>query len=217
LERYVEQTQPRPVAVIESAWDKAAKFEAEWWGLKPGPHWSNEVDKQTIYQQYMRMPVDLDFGDKVILDVGCGPCSILLRAKHGGGVGVDPLPMSEGICQEYTAKNIRLSHCKAENFHPTRTVDEAWCYNCLEHVENPQAILRMMADCASTIRIFEWLETPLRPGHINMLTEQTFLEVFGDLSRWKREAWDVGEIKNGLTDGKYIALCLTRRTPNCPT
>lgn len=121
-------------------WAADQQWERNWWGLEWGPHWDDEIRKQKAYFRLIGFPDDGDFGDKTILDVGCGPVSMLLRTKHGFSRGVDPLAVSAGTKARYDDAGIEFLNIKAEEMpcpdpsHPQgeseRTFDELWMYNC---------------------------------------------------------------------------------------
>jgi glycosyltransferase involved in cell wall biosynthesis len=201
-----------PAPVVKSEWEKATEFETNWWGLEPNERWNEEVRKQDAYARLMGMPDDLDLGKPTtVLDIGCGPTSMLLRAdRHGApAVGVDPLPVSKATRQRYKAAGVTFLNFKAEEFDSTEhpVFAEAWCYNCLQHTEDPAAVLEEMGKAARLVRIFEWRNTPPQPGHPQTLTEELFAKAF---EGWERVKWDVGMLDEPGLWGEYIALVVKR-------
>jgi SAM-dependent methyltransferase len=155
----------------------------------------------------MGLPPDLNMGTKTILDVGCGPVSMLLRATHGGAVGVDPQLMSEETKAKYAAANVALHFGKAEDFEPGRRFDEGWIYNCLQHVDDPNKVMAMMLRSVDSVRIFEWIDTPPSEGHPHTLTSEHFDRwLSGD--KWLCLLWNTGEMRfdSNLATGRYIAI-----------
>lgn len=211
---------PDPVAATP-VWEVAQQNERGWWGLEPGPHWEEEVGKQQTYARLMGLPPDLDLGAKTILDVGCGPVSMLLRARHGGGVGIDPLTMSAETEAKYAAANIELFNSKAEDFDaasfrpPEKRFDEAWMYNCLQHVEDPDKVMAMLAESADTLRIFEWINVPADTWHPHTLTVEQFKRWL-PTERWNFSIWNVGELRlsDDGADGNYVAIHAQRKREN---
>jgi SAM-dependent methyltransferase len=157
----------------------------------------------------MGLPADLNLGSKTILDVGCGPVSLLLRAKHGGGLGVDPLLLSEETKAKYAAANVTLYHGKAEDFNPERRYDEGWIYNCLQHVEDPNKVMAMLLRSVDSVRVFEWIDMPIYEGHLHTLTVEQF-ERWLPTDQWKFEIWNVGEVRENGANGRYIAIHASR-------
>lgn len=191
---------------VES-WESAQQFECDWWGTEPGPHWQEEIGKQQTYARLMGLPDDLNLKTKTIIDVGCGPVSMLLRATHGGGLGVDPLTMSEATKARYAEANVELHHGKAEDFAPARCFDEGWMYNCLQHVDDPDKVMKMLLRSAVAVRIFEWIEMPIYPGHRHTLTIDQFQRWLPS-DVWSYLIWNVGELSfgNNGANGRYIAI-----------
>ena len=214
LDQPLEAPPVDPPAPTKTEWEHAAEFEANWWGLEPNERWNEEVRKQHTYAAKMGLPEDLDLGKPTtVLDIGCGPTSMLLRAdRHGApAVGVDPLPVSKDTLQRYKAAGVTFLNFKAEEFDSTEfsVFAEAWIYNCLQHTDNPVAILEEVAKAARTVRIFEWINLEPAPGHPQTLTEKLFATAF---KGWRRERWEVGKFEVAPLWGEYIALVVRRPT-----
>lgn len=217
---------PHVAPEIATAWDETIAWESNWWGLEPGPHWDEEVNKQKTYAQLMGLPPDLDMGDSNILDVGCGPVSMLLRANLSEvavRAGVDPLRVSDATKKKYKKSGIKFYNEKAEKLFEGETreldkvnFDEIWIYNCLQHVDDPYRILskvrRKAVQPNTKVRIFEWIDLGVCPGHPHNLTEQMFLDAFPE-THWTHKIWNVGTLRGfgGTVTNKYLALCVERR------
>jgi hypothetical protein len=196
-------TEPPP-----DAWSVAQKFETDWWGLDWNRRWDEEILKQRVYCRLIGIDRS-NFGNREILDVGCGPVSLLQRTEHGPSRGVDPLPMSDATKERYRKANVEVLSMPAETMPVDRKFDEVWMYNCLQHTRDPREILQRIeavSKAGTSVRIFEWLDTdPNDPGHPQMLTEHLFADYFTS-PRWKRGIWNVGSISEGLAEGRYIAI-----------
>ncbi len=190
-------------------WGVAQQHERDWWGTEPNSRWQEEIDKQQTYARLMGLPHDLNMGNKTILDVGCGPASMLLRAAHGGAAGVDPLLMSEETKAKYAQANIALYHGKAEDFEPPKHFDEAWMYNCLTHVDEPNKVMAMLLQAADSVRIFEWIDVPSDHTHPHTLRIEQF-ERWIQPDQWNYSIWNVGELRFGHASGRYIAIHATK-------
>jgi len=188
-----------------SAWSSAQTWEALWWGAAPGERWAAEIEKQRAYAELMGMPADLDFGDRRIVDFGCGPVSLLLRSTHGPSIGVDPLPIVAMRADVFQQAGAAVLSMKAEDAH-LFGFDEAWSYNVLQHVDDPAAVLRNIAASARSVRLFDWLDVGTGPGHPHNLTEQLFADAFAG---WTRVRWVTGRLDGELLHGRYIAAHLT--------
>lgn len=206
-EPHVAPPEPEP----EDIWTEAQTWERSWWGLDWAPHWDEELEKQETYFRLIGFPSDKDFGDKTILDVGCGPVSALQRSKHGPSRGVDPLAMSDETRGRYASANVELINIKAEGMPVDRTFDEVWMYNCLQHTDDPDAILSKIIAVGDAVRIFEWIDLGVCPGHPQNLTEDLFWRHFGS-NEWQRVIWNVGTLRDfgGTAINKYIAIYAVR-------
>jgi len=203
---------PHSAPVLPSVWEEAQKYERAWWGVEPQSHWDEEVEKQETYARLMGLPADLDMGTRTILDVGCGPVSMLLRTTHGGAVGVDPLTMSEETKTKFAGANIALHQSKAEDFEPAQRFDEGWMYNCLQHVDEPNKVMAMLVRSADCVRIFEWIDLPMCEGHPHTLRVEQF-EHWLPSDEWNYAIWNVGELRlngNGAA-GRYIAIHASKK------
>ena len=205
-----------PSADLSAAdeWTEAQKFESDWWGLEWNARWDEEIKKQRTYHRLMGIDRD-DFGAAEILDVGCGPVSLLQRTKHGPSRGVDPLPMNDTTKTRYREAHVELLNVPAEEMPLDRTFDEVWMYNCLQHTRDPNAILRRIAAVTkpgTSVRIFEWLDMGVVPGHPQNLNELLFANHFIGKA-WSCQIWNVGTVKDAASSefGKYIALHVVRK------
>jgi SAM-dependent methyltransferase len=151
-------------------------------------------------------------GDKQILDIGCGPTSMLLRAKHGPSVGVDPLKVSNETQLKYAANNIEFKNVKAEDYVPNRHFDEVWIYNCLQHTDSPSKILQTAALSSEAVRIFEWINMGVCPGHPQNLTDALFKSFF-PADKWNLVIWNTGILHDfgGTVTNNYIAIHAIRK------
>lgn len=227
---------PIPEPVLDpTTWKGAQQWEHEWWGLDWNTKWDDEIRKQAKYFKLLDFPDDYDFGEKTVLDIGCGPISMLQRSLHGFSRGVDPLPVSEETVRRYADAHIDFLNIKAEEMPapgyapiPTTagsslagtsleplTFDEIWMYNCLQHVDDPHEILRRLIACAhpgTVVRIFEWIDLGICPGHPQNLTEEMFEKHFAD-GNWRSETWNVGFLRGfgGTATEKYLAIVAVRK------
>jgi glycosyltransferase involved in cell wall biosynthesis/SAM-dependent methyltransferase len=202
---------PHSAPVLPSVWEQAQQYEHEWWRTDVEIRWPEEISKQDTYARLMGLPADLNMGTKTILDVGCGPVSMLLRTTHGGAVGVDPQLMSEETKAKFAAANVELYSGKAEDFQPGRHFDEGWIYNCLQHVDDPNKVMATLLRSVDNVRIFEWIDTAPSEGHPHTLTPDHF-ERWLPGDKWFCLFWNVGEVRfdSNLATGRYIAIHATR-------
>lgn len=163
------------------SWDKAQDWESGWWDeclLTFG-----EEQKQVTYADRMglvpredhegRWPT-YDLEGRSVVDIGGGPCSMLLKAANPGRRAViDPCSFPEWVRQRYLAAGIDYEQVAGEDFLAARRgFNEAWLYNVLQHVLNPQSVVERAQRSAGTIRVFEWLHTDRNVGHLHAFTRE---------------------------------------------
>jgi 2-polyprenyl-3-methyl-5-hydroxy-6-metoxy-1,4-benzoquinol methylase len=161
-------------------WEEANKWENEWHGNCVNSY--NEETKQYIYAHYMGLDQyatnyygqkGWDFGNQSILDMGCGPYSLLLKSKAAYKLGVDPCPYPIWVGMRYDAADVEIEPVKGENFEYEGILfDEVLLYNCLQHTEDPAKICQNIRQISKIIRVFEWVDTGIADGHIQDLTEE---------------------------------------------
>lgn len=157
---------------------EALEFEASWWGDCRNTF--HEEEKQTVYAEWMGLelvpsghPPTYQLNGSVI-DVGGGPVSLLLKTVGGTKLAVaDPCEYPKWVGARYRAAGIRYLRMRGEDT-TCSAYDEAWCYNVLQHVEDPEQVIVGMLKAKRGIRIFEWLDLPAYEGHPNALTANDF-------------------------------------------
>lgn len=165
-------------------WEMAQEFERSWWASCHATY--KEETKQLTYAYKMglaarddgaRFPT-YDLAGKRILDIGGGPTSILLKCTNFGSASavVDPCTYPAWVGERYQSAGIGLWPMKAEDLTYHCAFNEAWIYNCLQHVEDPEKIIANARRVAPVIRIFEWIDMAPCEGHPQMLVENELNE-----------------------------------------
>lgn len=158
-------TTPEPLAL-----------EQAWWGDCANTF--HEEQKQLAYAKRLGLIADWSVGHppafyvggKRIVDVGGGPVSLLLKVPDkGNSVVVDPCPFPTWVRDRYRANGIRLVRHRGEDDWRGH-YDEAWLYNVLQHVDDPELVIANARTRASIVRLFEWVNVPPYPGHPHTLT-----------------------------------------------
>ena len=150
------------------------QFEADYWG-----NCANTMDediKQILYGKAMGIPrtgpYEFSIGGRRILDIGGGPSSMLLKViDHGGSKVIDPIEWPSWTVDRYKSHNIEFDQKTGEEI-KEKGWDEVWIYNCLQHVIDPQQIIKNAKKAAPVLRIFEWLDVPAHEGHPHELTQE---------------------------------------------
>lgn len=191
-------------------WQEAQKWEADWWGNCVNTY--GEETKQMTYASRMgltefmfhdgKSPYNFDLKGRSVIDIGGGPCSLLLKCVNVEGVVYDPLEVPVWILHRYMAAHISLIQCPGEALTSLLSVDdlldapesdypyledvidkvgrvdEAWLYNTLQHTQDPERVVQNARRCAKLIRVFEWIGTVENIGHPHILTEELLNEWF---------------------------------------
>lgn len=155
--------------VLEETWKAAQVWERNWWTTCTEQH-PVEISKNNFVAKMMFLHDGAP--GKTVIDIGSGPLSILLRLPVKKGTALDPLHFGE-LESAYESMGVRrLIMCGEDLSTKDGTYDEAWIYNCLQHVKDPQRIIENALDVAETVRIFEWINIPPYTGHLHELTSE---------------------------------------------
>lgn len=194
-------------------WEEAQKWEAEWHDTCINSY--NEETKQYIYTRFMGLDeykvnyygqIGWDFGEKSVLDVGCGPYSILMKSKGKVKHGIDPCDYPQWVYERYKCADVLLHKIPAEDFtSPSIIYDEALIYNCLQHVIDPKKIIDNVLACSKLVRIFEWVDNGISDGHLHDLHADELDEWLGGTgkSNYIEIGPCVGKAYWGVFKGKH--------------
>lgn len=199
---------------VDLTHDDHQEWEAEWWGDCANTY--SEEAKQTVYARHMGLTAIssggqwpcYDIGGRNVLDIGGGPASMLLKTiNRGEGCAVvDPCDYPEWVSERYGAAGI--DHCRAPGEEPLDGEwDEVWIYNVLQHVEDPEQIIKNAQAVAEVVRIFEWVEAGVSIGHPHDLKASK-------LDEWLGGEGTVAELNEAGCVGRAYYGVFTR--PNEP-
>lgn len=158
----------------EMTWDEHQTWESDWWGNCIDSF--GEENKQILYAHRMGLVnkprgekwPSYDLEGKSILDIGGGPVSMLLKCVNGGKMTVlDPCDYPKWVAARYEEAGIEFIKMGGEDIDPEAMsfYDEVWIYNVLQHVRDPEKILKNARAVTNKIRLFEWVDIPSCPGH----------------------------------------------------
>jgi len=158
-------------------------FESEYWGDCCNTF--DEDQKHYVYARHMgleRVGYSFDVKGASVIDIGGGPTSMLLKTINLGqrGTVIDPLKYPDWTYDRYAAKGIKALVMRGEDAiitHFAKGYDECWIYNCLQHTDDPERIIKNALNAAKTLRIFEWVDIPPHEGHPQEITKTA-------LDRW---------------------------------
>ena len=207
--------------ISEREWSDCQKWEKEAWGseiyLSPN---NGEVRKQNSYAVYMGLSkpedqltisatdgLNIDLKNKSVLDVGCGPVSMLLRSSNfNRAVGVEPLDYGTEVDKAYSSRGIELLKIPAEEMSfSALEFDEVWMYNVLQHTYDPETILQNIKGVGKVLRIFEWINTNVAQGHPQVMTERDFGRVL-DLANHEYKVHKFNPVTTPGLSGKAISI-----------
>ena len=178
------------------------QWEKDWWGNCCNTY--GEEEKQLVYARKMglaffhngKSPYNIDMQGKSVLDIGGGPCSLLLKCvKLGLSEVVDPCEYPGWVGERYYIAAIVFSQARGEDIRHINGFDECWIYNVLQHTDDPEKIIANMRRASKIIRIFEWVDTPTNIGHPHTLTKEK-------LNQWLGGEGKVEDLKEGGCTGK---------------
>lgn len=157
-------------------WKQDQQWERQWWNTCQNTFY--EEQKQLVYAEKMglervpdeKTPYRFDLKEKRVLDIGCGPVSLLLKCDNVKGTAIDPLKLPDWVIKRYKTAGIKYKHQKGEDI-KEKGFNEVWIYNVLQHTENPEQIIKNAQRAGDIIRIFEWIDLPVCKGHPQTLTE----------------------------------------------
>lgn len=160
------------MAITKENWIGEQHWEQKWWednSVNCTLSFYEEWKQRYIYSKYMGLSFDnwerIDLQGKNVLDVGGGPVSMLLKCVNKGRCMVlDPLDFPEWVLKRYEAANIEFNKCMGEEMDESGW-DEVWMYNVLQHVQDPEELLKRAMKAGKILRIFEWVDTSTSGGH----------------------------------------------------
>ena len=172
--------------VQERSWDEDQEWERNWWGDCLNT-WGEE-QKQRHYAKCMGLhelsnsqySFYYDLGGRSVLDIGGGPTSLLLKCVNRGSTKVaDPAKYPDWVADRYEAAGIKYTHEQGEALNVEYGYEEVWIYNVLQHVLDPAVIIHNARQAGKIVRVFEWLEIGVAPGHPHNLLEDQMNEWLG--------------------------------------
>lgn len=159
-------------------WSSAQLGERDWWGRCLNTY--GEEEKQLAYARRMGLefhhdgkgPYNIDLHGASVLDIGGGPCSLLLKTCNAGfRVVADPCHYPDWVAARYVAAGIEYLRTKGEDSLNLAGLDEVWIYNVLQHTDAPALVCANARRAGKIVRIFEWIDTATNREHPHSLTE----------------------------------------------
>lgn len=197
----------RKELVKNTLWEDSQKLEASFWGNCANTY--GEETKQLLYAEKMglrifhdgKSPFAIDGGGLSYLDVGGGPASMLLKFVNVGERGrlvVDPCRYPKWVYDRYDAAGVAWAILAGEDLQDLPVRDEfdvALVYNVLQHVQDPERVVRNARKMSRRLKMFEWVDLAPHPGHPHCLTQR-------DLERWAGARGSVEELARSECYGR---------------
>jgi 2-polyprenyl-3-methyl-5-hydroxy-6-metoxy-1,4-benzoquinol methylase len=193
------------------AWKDEQHFEKNWHGNCVNSYW--EETKQIVYAKRIGLKADMsegkypvyDLKNISVLDIGGGAYSMLLKCINFQGTVVDPCDYPQWTRDRYKIAGIDFVQAMGELYMSTKIFDEVWIYNVLQHTENPEKIIKNTIKMSKIIRIFEWIDTWVSPGHPHVLKEQILNKWLGGIGKVEElnESGCRGKSYYGIFKGNY--------------
>jgi len=160
-----------------AAWTAAQRAERAYWCPTDADAWvmrrAAEREQLALYAGLLGITPDTIAG-RSVLDLGCGPAGLTLTyaPNLARAVAVDPLMFAAEDEARYARSGVRRVVEPAETFRAPNAerFDEAWLYNVLQHVMNPERVVETAQAHADTVRLFEWLHVPASVVHPHVLS-----------------------------------------------
>ncbi len=162
-----------------------AEYELDFWGTCVRT--LHEEQKQLVYAPRMGLlprwhgahPPTFDLMGRSVIDIGGGPVSLLLKCENfSWATVVDPARWPDWVHDRYSTAGIGYRQQEAEDL-SCANADEAWIYNVLMHVRDPEQIVVKAKEHAKILRIFEWIDIEPYEGHPHKLTYETLTQWLG--------------------------------------
>lgn len=195
------------VAINRARWQEAQTFERSWWLSARDQH-QTEIEKSFYVAQLLRISEGRPKAS--VIDIGCGPLSLLLRVPVAKGAALDPLNFAD-LEESYADAGLRRIWKTGEELSPEDGhFDEAWIYNCLQHVIDPLLVLKNAMQVADLVRIFEWVFIKPYLGHPHELTPQMLQSPF-EAEGWRVLLGGTNYIDMPGLNGNYFVGIFSKR------
>lgn len=157
-------------------WDKAQEYEYRW--HVPAMESFDEYYYKYFdgYRQlFPYVGLSFDVKEKNILEVGGGPFPALIYCQNRGD---DCAVLDTLFYPTYELYNIEtivdLKYTKGYHF------DEAWMFNLLQHVKDPEETINRIKEKVNRIIFFEPINQPKNMCHLHVITEDFLIKHFGE-------------------------------------
>ncbi len=177
-----------------SIWEAAQEAEkGHWawlWQAADSPSRLALTDNETVKAEFIFQELTDHFGIKPktdwaklrVLDVGCGPISLVARQRLGRTrAGVDPLRYPTWVYDHYAEQDFKVYEVPFEELEGQRRFDVIVFYNALQHfadlAASAEQCRKLLAE-SGTVYLSEYLRVPTNEAHIQFLEADQLDAVF---------------------------------------
>lgn len=148
-------------AVTTERWQEAQTAEFPKNPLNPGRY---ELRNAALFAL---LEIDHDQQGKTIVEIGCGPYPVTSACVNINAILIEPLDYELEVRVKQTAEDVEFNG------------DEAWLFNVLQHVRDPELIVEKCKRLP-VVRFFEPIDYPTSLCHPHTFTLKDFQRWFGD-------------------------------------
>ena len=132
------------------------------------------------YKNYFRyLNINSDLKGKKIMEIGPGRISgLLFCTNYSKSYIIEPTEY-EGIDYLYDGKNLEIIKKTVEEIELPQ-VDEIWILNLMQHVQDPDLLIKKCKEASKVIRFFEPIDLPINNEHPFTFSKNDFMEYFGE-------------------------------------
>lgn len=149
--------------------------------------WRDSFDKHVKI-----LGMDYNVGPKTILEIGCaGFPGLYLCDGYTKGYLVEPMPSDNLQRCLRERPNLELIQAPMEEAVLPEGIDEVWLFNVLQHVIDPDLIIKKCKEVAPVVRFFEPIDWPTCSFHPHTFTLEYFENAFGKENTKKYEGGSI--------------------------
>lgn len=199
--------------ITHEEWASEQVWEKDWWQTTGIPQLAEEIVKQDRMARILNIPHSLH--NTSVIDIGCGPLSMLLRfpCVYSKSAALDPMDYTYiNMEKQYSKLGIKRLIKKGEDLTPEDGFwDISLMYNCLQHVQDPVKIIHNCLNVSDKLLIFEWTKTPKCPGHPHEISKELIEHAVGSKGGWAYTFRMEGEFCETAMFGKFYAAEFIRK------
>lgn len=189
-------------------WQQAQEAERAWW-MDPkhkAQRWADRFEDAAWYAGLLNISARDADETLHVLDIGGGPFPIAkalsLPLRHLTVLD----PNDYGADANTFERTTRIFE-PAEWFVPSIEYDEAWGYNVLQHVIDPEAVIATAKKAARVVRWLDWVNTPIHTIHPHSISANWLRNQF---KGWRILFDTEGIVKRPEWSHEFIALVAAR-------